>query len=102
MGTSSKFDTLNNIGQVFWEGKPPGDAQTVICWTSTRVGGQPAAYAWRVTWKNIGCTAISTLVTFVDISEAVVSNMVEALRKHCRSLNRREGISCYKLGLFSN
>lgn len=50
MGTSPGFDNLNNVEQVFWEGIPPGDFQIVIRPTAIRVGSQPAAYAWRLTW----------------------------------------------------
>src|SRR6266568_3136347 len=48
MGTSSNFDRVNNVEQVFWTNMPPGDAKIVFRAFRTTRFPQPYAYAWRI------------------------------------------------------
>jgi len=48
MGTSSGFDRVNNVEQVFWPNMPAGDAKIVIRATRITRFPQPYAYVWRI------------------------------------------------------
>lgn len=48
MGTSSGFDSVNNVEQVVWPNMPPGDAKVIIRATRITRFPQPYAYAWRI------------------------------------------------------
>jgi serine protease AprX len=48
MGTTKRFDRVNNVEQVVWDNIPPGDAKiTIRAFRITRFA-QPYAYAWRL------------------------------------------------------
>src|SRR4051794_4120056 len=48
MGTSDKFDRVNNVEQVLWEGIPAGKAQFVVAAHRITLATQPYALAWRI------------------------------------------------------
>ncbi|WP_131784187.1 S8 family serine peptidase [Protofrankia symbiont of Coriaria ruscifolia] len=48
MGTSEKFDRVNNVEQVAWTNMPPGRAEIVIRAFRITNFPQPYAYAWRI------------------------------------------------------
>ena len=48
MGTSKKFDRVNNVEQVLWANMPPGPAKITIRAFRITSFPQPYAYAWRL------------------------------------------------------
>jgi hypothetical protein len=48
MGTSKKFDRVNNVEQVRWTNMPPGTAKITIRAFRITNFPQPYAYAWRI------------------------------------------------------
>jgi hypothetical protein len=48
MGTSPKFDRVNNVEQIVWNNIPPGEAEVIVQAFRITNFPQPYAYAWRL------------------------------------------------------
>lgn len=48
MGTSQRFDRVNNVEQVVWENIPPGNVTITVHAFHITQFAQPYAYAWRI------------------------------------------------------
>jgi hypothetical protein len=48
MGTTNKFDRVNNVEQVRWTTMPPGKAKITVRAFRITLFPQPYAYAWRI------------------------------------------------------